>query len=56
MGDISEWLKVMLEEIERKESEARESDVPARVDKDKGVPLRRGEGGSEDDGGEKGDR
>lgn len=55
MSDISEWLKVMLEEIDRKEEESREDDAPARDDKDKGVPVRPGEGGGKDEGEEKHD-
>ncbi|WP_405227277.1 hypothetical protein [Lentisalinibacter sediminis] len=50
MSDISEWLKVMLEEIDRKEEESRESAAdqgPARDDKEKGVPVRPGEGGND---------
>jgi len=47
---MSEWLKVMLEEIDRKEEESRESgedQAPAKDDKEKGVPVRPGEGGNE---------
>lgn len=56
MSEISEWLKVMLEEIDRKEEESRESredQAPARDDKEKGVPVRPGEAGNE--AGEKND-
>ncbi len=48
---MSEWLKVMLEEIDRKEAESREEQAPAKDDKEKGVPVRPGEGGSKDEGG-----
>ncbi len=40
MGGISEWLKVMLEEIDRKEEEAREERPPVADDKETGVPVR----------------
>ncbi len=53
MGDISEWLKVMLEEIDRKEAESREEQAPSRDDKEKGVPVRPGEGGEREHGGDK---
>ncbi len=56
MSEISEWLKVMLEEIDRKEEESRESredQAPVKDDKEKGVPVRPGEGGN--DAGEKND-
>ncbi len=49
MSEISEWLKVMLEEIDRKEEESRESgedQTPTKDDKEKGVPVRSGEGGN----------
>jgi hypothetical protein len=45
VSDISEWLKVMLEEIDRKDAESREEQAPAKDDKEKGVPVRPGEGG-----------
>lgn len=55
MGEISEWLKVMLDEIDRKEAESREDQAPARDDKEKGVPVRPGEGGRKEDGGDQRD-
>lgn len=48
MSDISEWLKVMLEEIDRKDAESREEQAPAKDDKEKGVPVRPGEGGKDE--------
>lgn len=55
MGEISEWLKVMLEEIERKEAESAEDQAPAPDDGEKGVPVRPGEGGEKDKGGKDSD-
>jgi hypothetical protein len=56
VGDMSEWLKVMLEEIDRKEAESREEQAPTEDDKQKGVPVRPDEGGEKEQGGEKRDR
>ena len=55
MSDMSEWLKVMLDEIDRKEAESREDQAPAKDDKEKGVPVRPGEGGNENEGEKKDD-
>ena len=55
MSEISEWLKVMLEEIDRKEEDSRDDQAPAKDDKEKGVPVRPGEGGGEEEEGKKND-
>jgi hypothetical protein len=53
---MSEWLKVMLEEIDRKEAESREEQAQSQDDKQKGVPVRPDEAGDKEHGGEKRDR
>ena len=55
MGDISEGLKVMLEEIDRNAAESSEDQAPVPDDGEKGVPVRPGEGGEKDKGGDDSD-